>query len=428
MHFIIFQFIELLLKMRLIVGLFLSCFYGIAFAQSFSGTVFSMDTKQPVPFASVYLSNTSVGATTNAEGKFVINNFPEGRYDLIVSCMGYEPYQITVLSSKLNPIEIYLKQRIQELKEVVVQSYEKDGWSKWGKFFLDCFIGHSEYAANCTIKNTEVIKFRYDKKGRILAAFANEPLIIVNESLGYEIKYDLVSFEYNQIKSLLLYSGYPFFTPMETTRKGKQNRWEKRRLNAYEGSMMHFMRALYRNKIADEKFEVKKLIKVPNDEKKRIQAIVSKNIKSNIASGKPIIRIGPNRSFNVGENEFGDSSTYYNRILGEPDEKSILINQLLPGDSIAYAHDSTTAVLDFTDYLQIIYRGKPEPIEYAKEQMRLDVYKFQESTIRLINSRPVYITSNGMYYSGTDMLSGGFWGWNEKMATMLPFDYKPPKK
>lgn len=414
--------------MRLIVGFFLSCFYYTAFAQSLCGTIFSADTKQPVPFASVYLSNTSVGATTNDQGKFVINNFPEGRYDLIVSCMGYEPYQTTIQSNKLNAIEIYLKPRVQELKEVVVQSYEKDGWSKWGKFFLDCFIGHSEYAANCTIKNTEAIKFRYDKKGRILAAFANEPLIIVNESLGYEIKYDLVSFEYNQAKSLLFYSGYPFFTPMETTRKGKQNRWEKRRLNAYEGSVMHFMRALYRNKIADEKFEVRKLIKVPNEEKKRIKAIVSNKIKANMVSGKSIIKIGQTGSFNAVESEFKDSSVYYNRILGEPDEKSILINQLLPGDSIAYAHDSTTAALDFTDYLQIIYRGKPEPIEYAKEQMRLDVYKFQESTIRLINNKPVYITSNGMYYSGTDMLSSGFWGWNEKMATMLPFDYKPPKK
>jgi hypothetical protein len=414
--------------MRLIVGFFLSWFYSIAFAQSFSGIIFSADTKQPVPFASVYLSNTSVGTTSNAQGKFVINNFPEGRYDLIVSCMGYEPYQTTIQSNKLNEIEIFLKPRVQELKEVVVQSYEKDGWSKWGKFFLDCFIGHSAYAANCTIKNTEAIKFRYDKKGRILAAFANEPLIIVNESLGYEIKYDLVNFEYNQTKSLLFYSGYPFFTPIETTKKGKQNRWEKKRLNAYEGSMMHFMRALYRNKIADEKFEMRKLIKVPNDEKKRIQAIVSNKIKVNVASGKSTIRIGSSGSFNTGENEFSDSSIYYNRILGEPDEKSILINQLLSGDSIAYAHDSTTAALYFTDYLQIIYRGKSEPTEYAKEQMRLDVYKFQESTIQLINNRPVYVTSNGMYHSGTDILSTGFWGWNEKMATMLPFDYKPPKK
>jgi hypothetical protein len=188
------------------------------------------------------------------------------------------------------------------------------------------------------------------------------------------------------------------------------------------------MRALYRNKIADEKFEMRKLIKVPNDEKKRIQAIVSNKIKVNVASGKSTIRIGSSGSFNTGENEFSDSSIYYNRILGEPDEKSILINQLLSGDSIAYAHDSTTAALYFTDYLQIIYRGKSEPTEYAKEQMRLDVYKFQESTIQLINNRPVYVTSNGMYHSGTDILSTGFWGWNEKMATMLPFDYKPPKK
>ena len=423
----IFQVIYLFLEMRFVLSLILFWVCSVAFAQSFSGTVFSADTKQLVPFASVYLSNTSVGTTTNTQGKFFINNFPEGIYDLIVSCMGYEPYQTTIQSNKLNTIEIFLKPRVQELKEVVVKSYEKDGWSKWGKLFLDCFIGHSAYAANCIIKNTFAIKFRYDKKGRVLSAFANEPLVIINESLGYEIKYDLVSFEYNQAKSLLFYSGYPFFTPMDTKRKGKQNRWEKKRLNTYHGSVMHFMRAIYLNKIADEKFEVRKLIKVRNEEKKRIQAIVSNKLKANAANGKAIVRIGSNGSFNVGESEFSDSSFYYNRILGEPDEKSILINQLLPGDSIAYAHDSKTAVLNFTDYLQIIYREKSEPIEYAKMQMRLDAYNFQESTIQLINNKPIYITSNGMYYSGTDMLSNGFWGWNEKMATMLPFDYKPPK-
>ncbi|MBP9740575.1 MAG: carboxypeptidase-like regulatory domain-containing protein, partial [Chitinophagaceae bacterium] len=72
--------------MRLIF--LLSClmiFVGVQ-AQSFSGTVLSADGKQPVAFASVYLSNTSIGTTTNSSGVFTFQNFPKGRFDLIVSC------------------------------------------------------------------------------------------------------------------------------------------------------------------------------------------------------------------------------------------------------------------------------------------------------------------------------------------------------
>jgi hypothetical protein len=50
------------------------------------------------------------------------------------------------------------------------------------------------------------------------------------------------------------------------------------------------------------------------------------------------------------------------------------------------------------------------------------------STIYLINHKPVLITANGMYFEGTDLLFSGFWAWSEKMATMLPFDFKPIKK
>jgi hypothetical protein len=44
------------------------------------------------------------------------------------------------------------------------------------------------------------------------------------------------------------------------------------RAEAYYGSMMHFMRSLYRNKLIEEKFEVRKLIKLSSEEQKRVKA------------------------------------------------------------------------------------------------------------------------------------------------------------
>lgn len=395
-------------------------------AQTLNGKVLAKDNNQPVGSASVYLSNTSIGTTTNVNGEFTLTNFPSGRYELIVSCIGYEPYQLVVNSNNLLPITIYLKPRVKELEEVTVEPYEKSGWEKYGKSFLDWFIGKSAFASDCRIKNTEVIRFRFRRKENKLEAYAYEPLIIINEALGYEIKYDLTKFEYNYGSGLLYFGGYPFFVDMETKRKGKIRRWDRKRAETYQGSLMHFMRALYRNKISDEGFEVRQILREFNNEKKRVQAILKNRMKGAAVNGSGKI-VFTNGNISLG-GDTGDSSTYYNRIMREPDTKEILINQLLPGDSIAYAFDSVTAALDFKELLQIIYRGKSEPDEYIKERRQAKANPFIESRLELINKRPVAVIRSGLYYEGADLISYGYWAFSEKMATMLPYDYKPPKK
>jgi len=410
--------------MRFLYLVLFTIFQTALQAQSFNGTVLTANTKQPVAFASVYLANTSIGTTTNSNGAFTIQSFPNGRYDLIVSCLGYETFQTTVQSTKLDSLTIYLTPRAKELDEVVVQSYEKDGWNKWGKLFLESFIGTTEFAQNCTIKNYKAIRFKFNKKENSLTAFANETLVIENKDLGYEIKYDLINFNYNFRSSVLYYSGYPFFTNMITNRKGKQQRWERNRNEAYKGSLMHFMRAFYRNTFAEENFELRRLYKVPNTEKIRVKSIMSKNMKSSMANSKePIkIRIGENSIQANGDN---DSSAYYNRILREPDEKNILVNQLLTGDSIAYAFSNTIAVLDFDNYIQVTYKGKSEPEEYVQFQKQNAPAASLTSVIHLVNKQPIYVTSNGMHYNGPDLLCSAYWAWSEKLANLLPFDFKP---
>jgi hypothetical protein len=46
------------------------------------------------------------------------------------------------------------------------------------------------------------------------------------------------------------------------------------------------------------------------------------------------------------------------------------------------------------------------------------------SQITLVNQEPIEIQANGSYYQPTNLLSLGYWGWSEKIATMLPFDYQ----
>ncbi|HCL04535.1 MAG TPA: hypothetical protein DHW64_00520 [Chitinophagaceae bacterium] len=421
-------FIEIVvskLAMRIGFLVFLFCFAAqTAMGQNtLKGKVLAADTRQPIHLANVFLSNTSIGTVTNAEGLFTLDHFPQGRYDVVVSCIGYESYVTTIQYAQLPlTIEVNLKPRINILDEVIVEPYEKNGWEKYGQFFLDNFIGTSALAKDCKLKNPQTVRFRYNKKENILRAFADEPIILENRALGYILKYDLKTFEYNYSSRIFYFQGYPLFEEMETERKRLLKRWEERRADAYYGSLMHFMRSLFRNKLVEEGFEARKLIKVSEEEKKRVRTLFNKRAYSN-SSGRIVV----NDSI-LGQGNM-DSAQYYRKVMNQPEKMNVLINKILPGDSMAFAIDSFTAGLFFEDYLQVIYLYKQAPDEYVQAN-RMSVYPKTPvvSEISLPQKKTIAVLANGSYYEGINMISSGYWGWWEKLATMLPYDYKPPPR
>jgi hypothetical protein len=359
--------------------------------------------------ASVFLSNTSIGTTSSSDGTFQLK-IPDGRYEMIVSSVGYETYVVSIQSGvALENLQIKLKEKIKELENIQLEPYEKDGWEKWGKFFLENFIGLSFQAQDCRIENYKIIKFRRSYKNGELNAYAFEPLIIVNESLGYKIQYQLEEFTYKFRDRMMFYAGYPLFIPMHGSER-KQRRWARERDDVYYGSQMHFMRSLYRNTLAEEGFELRKLIKIPNTEKQRVKSLV-----------RPVAQVGSKMIISN-----SDSSDYYSRILAQPDFTEYLDNKLLPADSIAFAYEQTIAGLHFSDYLWVKYKNKKAPSAYQKQYP--DEGDVIVSTLKLLNNEAIQIQSNGYYYDPRQILSSGYWGWSEKMATMLPFNYKPTKK
>jgi len=54
------------------------------------GKVVDKFTQQPLPGANVLVVNTNFGASTDATGKFEINNLPAGEYQLRASIIGYK--------------------------------------------------------------------------------------------------------------------------------------------------------------------------------------------------------------------------------------------------------------------------------------------------------------------------------------------------
>src|SRR5690348_14272973 len=88
------------------------------------GVVLDAEKNSPVPNASVFLNSTSIGTATDAKGNFVLS-IPEGRYELIVSSIGYETHAQIINTDELSRfITIRLKTKSEVLKEVIVEPYE----------------------------------------------------------------------------------------------------------------------------------------------------------------------------------------------------------------------------------------------------------------------------------------------------------------
>lgn len=82
--------------------------------------------KQPLPYANVYLKNTTQGATTNAEGVYALQLEP-GSYEIIFSYVGF--LQVTKqvqVGNKDLQLNVQLQPDRIELKEVVVTAGGED--------------------------------------------------------------------------------------------------------------------------------------------------------------------------------------------------------------------------------------------------------------------------------------------------------------
>jgi hypothetical protein len=404
----------------------LLCFFyhTISFSQtSLKGKVITSDTHKPVALANVFLSNTSVGTVTNENGEFVIEHFPDGRFDLVVSFIGYESYVVSIQSNRLPVnLSIVLKPKVNELQEVIVEPYEKNGWEKWGIFFIEKFIGTTAFAKDCKLLNKEVVKFRHNRKNNILQVMADDRLVIENRALGYVLKYDLTRFEFDFKEQLCLYQGYPLFEEMETKRNGLRKKWTENRQDAYYGSIMHFMRSLYRNKLIEQHFQVRKLIKISEYEKKRVRAAYQAQLKKSMSDGTIVTIDNTAGGFNP------DTLAYYRKVMTQPESMDVLIDKVLSGDSIAFGIDSTVIGIEFSDHLQIVYLLKNPPDEYYRSSFRSPSKTPITSELFRVNNEVIMAWANGSYYEGTHLITSGYWAWSEKIGQLLPTSYWPPPK
>ncbi len=96
---------------------------NIISAQNFkiSGSVSDAKTGEKLIGVSVYISDLSIGASTNADGNFVIENVKEGIYELTVSYIGYIKQNKNINLTKDLKIDFVLEESSVILQETVVK-------------------------------------------------------------------------------------------------------------------------------------------------------------------------------------------------------------------------------------------------------------------------------------------------------------------
>ena len=86
------------------------------------GFVYEESTGEPMMFTNVYLKGTTYGGSTSENGFFNINRIPDGKYTLLITCVGYDTISenFTLAHGQTISRKYYLKETSQKLETVTI--------------------------------------------------------------------------------------------------------------------------------------------------------------------------------------------------------------------------------------------------------------------------------------------------------------------
>lgn len=381
--------------------------------KEFRGRVVDEQTGKPLEFVTIFITNTTAGAITDEKGAFVISLAP-GKYEVAVTMVGYGPliYPLEIPaehSTPINPVLFKLIPTAETLNAVSVKAKRDPDWYHNLEIFKDNFLGKSEVAQNCKLLNPETLIIVYDEKSNKLTVTANDLLMIDNPRLGYMISYLLVEFVYDFNEKYVSFLGYPGFE-LKTGGKSKIKQWNKNRRTAYNGSVMHFVRALRQKKLEDEGFNLRRLIRKPNPNRPTEGQLVE--------ARKQLQMRGVTKDF--------DENDPLNIILSKAGLPKII--ESVDSARVPYSDylqmTGEEISMSFEGYFLIVYTGeKEEPGYLSGNMLRQRKPAFQTSVIFLRDDQ-VFLDQSGSISEPLDLLFEGYWGW-EKVGDMLPLDYFP---
>lgn len=221
----------------------LSLFAGNEQGSTISGLIIDSESGSALSDVNVFLANTTIGAASDQQGEFIITHVPQGIYDLIIDCVGYQTKSIQI--SNLQPqslrFTIELKPRVYNAEKIQVVGEKPEQWLKNLDLFRHEFIGRGYHANGCVILNPEVLNLSMDTETGTLTAFTDSLLKIRNDALGYRIDIKLVQFECNFKNNFCRYEIYPRFYEIDPSSEDQISRWQDNRQQSFIGSLKHFL-------------------------------------------------------------------------------------------------------------------------------------------------------------------------------------------
>lgn len=389
----------------------LLCFcgiYSLAAQVLIKGEVFYKD--QKIEGASVFLSETTFGTVTNPEGLFELD-VPAGQYTLVVSHIGYKNVIYDFSTENLPALlRIELEEGQIALKEVVVEGeMSEEDRTYFLNQFKRAFIGTRLFSDACTLLNPEDLQFNYNRRRDLLRVYAEKPLRLRNEALGYEIIYTLEYFAIEGRRTS--YLGYSRYLPLNGSKR-KNRIWVENRRKAYAGSRRHFFQSVARYSSAEEGFFISQFQRVKNKNRPSEEEI-SKARALFRSSGR--IRLIPRDQQPLNAL---DSAMV---VLRKASEEKEMVDQIVAlgiSDSLLIRQNQGEAVLQFRDNLRINYNAKGTRFEKDRKGDKTVV------SIILPLSQPNKILASGILEKPLNLLFEGYWS-QEKIAVSLPLNYRP---
>jgi hypothetical protein len=217
-----------------------------------SGRITDAADGEPIPSATVFFTNTTVGITTDLDGNFRLKIPGEGSYSLTVSHVGYQSV-VKDIEPGASSLTFNVTLKIQELDDVVVSAGIRFRRTDINLFWRT-ILGKNPSRRTIQATNPETVYYYYNPATRTLKVTCREPLQIVNYETGYRIQYILENFTHDYNTGITDWSHQFVFTELEHENPRQQNSWEEKRREVYNVSLTKFIKSLYNNSLENDGF------------------------------------------------------------------------------------------------------------------------------------------------------------------------------
>jgi len=396
--------------MKLVV--ILSAIVALKGQSRIDGQIVDKETGEPLIGVNVFISKTSIGGTTDKDGLYTIKNISNGRYELVISMIGYtmEKKELNLFANAQLDMDFWLTTDPIKMKEILVTKKSNKQWKKDYKVFKNAFLGNSKNAKSCKIINEYVLSF--NRGENIFSASAKRPLIIENKRLGYVVTYYLDEFTTNNTflrsddesffnfffissTQFVRYTGESFFTEMEPKSEQQKRQWIKNRQIAYNGSLRHFLATL--GKRFDRRYKMKgDSLRQRND-----WLLISGSKKDPLT--KEGFEVYPKEEYRKGYD--------YRELLNER--------------LVWSTKNDNELLLSFKDKMMVKFNKEGEELNYRFYTFDSDSKpKIHQTSFLKLGKDSIIFDKNGRYYERFMIEKQEYMGW-ERVGDQLPFDYKP---